>query len=254
MGGGKVRNDAAIAIGNWNGSNLFGHPTPFLSRRFSFNFSIVALLQRKYYPRLHTWIQELRRTENLRRGSLSEIRRSRLRIYMYIYIYEGRCEPSSNDRTYSSNTGSRDPRCFDGNGWRFDAGKIFSEYLNGTIISRVIYSILSTSKAFYICSVLGHRRNANGKITGQTRRRCRSTEDRMRISRWSTEYTCSDQCSRHMPRNRPMKTDRRKPLWLIRTRLGSRTWSRLDRISSILDGLGWFDQFLPPFHWLERIV
>lgn len=131
---------------------------------------------------------------------------------------------------------------------------IFGKYLNGTIISRVIYSILSTSKAFYICSVLGHRRNANGKITGQTRRRCRSTEDRMRISRWSTEYTCSDQCSRHMPRNRPMKTDRRKPLWLIRTRLGSRTWSRLDRISSILDGLGWFDQFLPPFHWLERIV
>lgn len=99
MGGGKVRNDAAIAIGNWNGSNLFGHPTPFLSRRFSFNFSIVALLQRKYYPRLHTWIQELRRTENLRRGSLSEIRRSRLRIYMYIYIYEGRCESSSNDRS-----------------------------------------------------------------------------------------------------------------------------------------------------------
>ena len=60
---------------------------------------------------------------------------------------------------------------------------IFGKYLNGTIISRVIYSILSTSKAFYICSVLGHRRNANGKITGQTRRRCRSTEDRMRISR-----------------------------------------------------------------------
>lgn len=251
MGGGKVRNDAAIAIGNWNGSNLFGHPTPFLSRRFSFNFSIVALLQRKYYPRLHTWIQELRRTENLRRGSLSEIRRSRLRIYMYIYIYEGRCESSSNDRSI--------PRILD-HGIRDvsmetdDAGKIFSEYLNGTIISRVIYSILSTSKAFYICSVLGHRRNANGKITRQTRRRCRSTEDRMRISRWSTEYTCSDQCSRHMPRNRPMKTDRRKPLWLIRTRLGSRTWSRLDRISSILDGLGWFDQFLPPFHWLERIV
>lgn len=89
MGGGKVRNDAAIAIGNWNGSNLFGHPTPFLSRRFSFNFSIVALLQRKYYPRLHTWIQELRRTENLRRGSLSEIRRSRLRIYIYIYTRGG---------------------------------------------------------------------------------------------------------------------------------------------------------------------
>lgn len=251
MGGGKVRNDAAIAIGNWNGSNLFGHPTPFLSRRFSFNFSIVALLQRKYYPRLHTWIQELRRTENLRRGSLSEIRRSRLRIYMYI---RGEVRTEFERSQYSSNTGSRDPRCFDGNGWRFDAGKIFSEYLNGTIISRVIYSILSTSKAFYICSVLGHRRNANGRITGQTRRRCRSTEDRMRISRWSTEYTCSDQCSRHMPRNRPMKTDRRKPLWLIRTRLGSRTWSRLDRISSILDGLGWFDQFLPPFHWLERIV
>lgn len=253
MGGGKVRNDAAIAIGNWNGSNLFGHPTPFLSRRFSFNFSIVALLQRKYYPRLHTWIQELRRTENLRRGSLSEIRRSRLRIYIYIYTRGG----ANRVRTIAVFleywiTGSEMFR------WKrmaFRRGEnIFGKYLNGTIISRVIYSILSTSKAFYICSVLGHRRNANGKITGQTRRRCRSTEDRMRISRWSTEYTCSDQCSRHMPRNRPMKTDRRKPLWLIRTRLGSRTWSRLDRISSILDGLGWFDQFLPPFHWLERIV
>lgn len=103
-------------------------------------------------------------------------------IYVYIYI-RGEVRTEFERSQYSSNTGSRDPRCFDGNGWPFDAGKIFSEYLNGTIISRVIYSILSTSKAFYICSVLGHRRNANGKITGQTRRRCTSTEDRMRISR-----------------------------------------------------------------------
>lgn len=68
--------------------------------------------------------------EGGRGGSLSEIRRTRLRIYTYT---RGKRELWI-VRTYSSNTGSsRNPRSFDGNGWPFDAGKIFSEYLNDTI-------------------------------------------------------------------------------------------------------------------------
>lgn len=133
--------------------------SPFLSPRLSFDFSIVALLQRKYYPRLHTWIQQLDRTENLGRGELKFLEPDFECVYIYI-----RGEVWTEDRSIRGITG-----------WKrmaFPRGEnIFRMFKRrDRIISRVIYSILSTSKAFYICSVLSHGRN--GKITRQTRRRC----------------------------------------------------------------------------------
>lgn len=111
--------------------------SPFLSPRLSFDFSIVALLQRKYYPRLHTWIQQLDRTENLGRGELKFLEPDFECVYIYIYIYEGRCEPRIAVFEESR----------DGNGWPFHAGKIFSECLNGAIGLFREWYILSYQRA-----------------------------------------------------------------------------------------------------------
>lgn len=96
MGGGKVRNDAAIAIGNWNGSNLFGHPTPFLSRRFSFNFSIVACSNENIIHGYTRGFKSFVVRKIWGGGVWAKFVEADCE---YICIYEGRCEPSSNDRS-----------------------------------------------------------------------------------------------------------------------------------------------------------
>lgn len=131
-------------------------PAPFLSRRFSFNFSIVALLQRKYYPRGFESFIVRKIWEG--RGGGGEFERNSSNQTANIYLHEGKEGAVNRSNVFLEYWILEESEIFRWKRMAFRRGenifRIFKRH--DRIISRVIYSLsYQRAKRFISRSVLG---------------------------------------------------------------------------------------------------